>query len=163
MRVHEIWGLGATSPLIWFCENSRLMSLPVLVSIFEVAAFKSVDLPLQVGQGVADLSPATHLERTIYKKRSFSRIETNVDVKKYMVGFQIEISLCDSNFGNLTNSVIQIWRISHCVIRIWEISPAQRALAECQYWSPPALQPYYQYCSEKCSFISLISKWFIYL
>ena len=35
------------------------------MSILEVAAFKSIDLALQVCQGVADLSPATHLEKTI--------------------------------------------------------------------------------------------------
>ena len=72
------------------------MSLPVLVSIFEVAAFKSVDLPLQVGQGVADLSPATHLGKTFYRKDNFreSKFETNpiLDVKKYMVGLNLKKS-----------------------------------------------------------------------
>ena len=72
------------------------MSLPVLVSIFEVAAFKSVDLPLQVGQGVADLSPATHLGKTFYRKDNFreSKFKTNpiLDVKKYMVGLNLKKS-----------------------------------------------------------------------
>ena len=85
------------------------MSSPVLMSIFEVAAFKSVDLPLQVGQGVADLSPATHLGKTFYRKDNFreSKFETNpiLDVKKYMVGLKLEeISHCDSNKRNLTSS-----------------------------------------------------------
>ena len=35
------------------------------MSILEVAAFKSIDLALQVCEGVADLSPATYLEKTI--------------------------------------------------------------------------------------------------
>ena len=38
---------------------------PILMSILEVAAFKSIDLTLQVCEGVADLSPATYLEKTI--------------------------------------------------------------------------------------------------
>ena len=33
------------------------------MSILEVAAFKSIDLALQVCEGVADLSPATYLEK----------------------------------------------------------------------------------------------------
>ena len=36
---------------------------PILMSILEVAAFKSIDLALQVREGVADLSPATYLEK----------------------------------------------------------------------------------------------------
>ena len=36
---------------------------PILMSILEVAAFKSINLALQVCEGVADLSPATYLEK----------------------------------------------------------------------------------------------------
>ena len=43
-----------------------ISSIPVLVSIFEVTAFKSIDLPLEVGQGVADFSPPTHLGKAFY-------------------------------------------------------------------------------------------------
>ena len=34
---------------------------PILMSILEVAAFKSINLALQVCEGVADLSPPTYL------------------------------------------------------------------------------------------------------
>ena len=36
------------------------------MSILEVAAFKSINLALQVCEGVADLSPATYLEKNLH-------------------------------------------------------------------------------------------------
>ena len=52
--------------------------LPILVSIFEVTALKSIYLPLKVGKSVADLSTTTHL------RNSFTRTNLLLDVNKYI-------------------------------------------------------------------------------